>query len=125
VDAQRAAEIQVVLEGIPLPATRDALVLYAQVEDLAAASALARLPDREYDRLDAVGDALMSPPAPPRVPTRLPVEESGLPPGGDAYTDASAVSGAVRRSAPPANPPQQTIERQSELQQEQQERQED
>ena len=123
-DAQRAAEIQVVLEGIPLPATRDALVQYARAEDLAAASALARLPNREYDRLDAVGDALMSPAQPPSVPGRLPAEESGLPPGGDAYTDRFPTSGAVQRSAPPTNPPQQTIEQQSKLQQEQQERQE-
>jgi len=124
VDAQRAAEIQVVLEGIPLPAGRDALIRYARAEDLAAASALAQLPDREYDRLDAVGEALVNPPKPPRGPDRLPAEESGLPPGGDAYTDAFAMSGAVQRSAPPTNPPQQTLERQTELQQEQQERQE-
>ena len=34
---QRAAEIQVVLEGVKLPATRDQLVQYAALQDAAAA----------------------------------------------------------------------------------------
>jgi hypothetical protein len=124
VDAQRAAEIQVVLEGIPLPASRDALVRYARPEDAAAAVALEQLPDREYDRLDAVGEELMRPPEAPRAPDRPPRAESGGPPGAESYVEASPVSGAVRSSAPPTNPPQQTIEQQTELQQEQQQRQE-
>ena len=55
---QRAAEIQVVLEGIALPATRDELVRYAAPQDAAAAAVLERLPDRTYERLDDVGEAL-------------------------------------------------------------------
>lgn len=123
-DAQRAAEIEVVLEGIPLPASRDALVRYARPEDPGAAAALERLPDREYDRLDAVGEELRRGPEAPRAPEHPPRPESGRPPGGESYVEASPVSGAVRSSAPPTNPPQQTIEQQAQLQQEQQERQE-
>ena len=74
-EAQRAAEIQVVLEGIRLPASRDALVRYARPEDAAAASALQRLPDREYDRLDAVGEELMRTPEPPTNPPRQTIEQ--------------------------------------------------
>jgi Protein of unknown function (DUF2795) len=58
-DFQRAAEIQVLLEGVALPATRDELIQYASREDRAAAEALQQIPEREYDRLDAVGAALM------------------------------------------------------------------
>ena len=54
---QRAAEIQVVLEGIKLPATRDELVSYAM--DPAAAVELSAVPDRSYGRIDEVGEALL------------------------------------------------------------------
>jgi hypothetical protein len=85
---QRAAEIQVVLEGVRLPATRDELLRYAAGEDAAAAHELAGLPDREYESLDEVGEELVHvhPLLPAAVP--LPRAESGDPPGGDDYLNA-------------------------------------
>jgi Protein of unknown function (DUF2795) len=59
VNAQRAAEIQVVLEGIRLPATRGELIAYARSWDPAAATELEAIPDRAYDRIDEVGEALL------------------------------------------------------------------
>ena len=112
------------LEGVPLPATRDVLLRYAEGQDAAAAHELEQLPQGEYDRLDAVGEALLRPPKLPEPPQRLPRAESGRPPGGEAYLEPFEVSGSVRPSAPRTNPPQQTIEQQTELQQEQKARQE-
>lgn len=57
-NAREAAEIQVVLEGVPLPATKRALLAYAGSQDGAAAQRLAAIPDREYRSLDEVGEAL-------------------------------------------------------------------
>jgi hypothetical protein len=86
-DFQRAAEIQIVLEGISLPATRDELVEYARREDRSAAQALERIPDGEYDRLDAVGEALRRTAPQRREQTQLPRPESGEPPGGGDYLE--------------------------------------
>ena len=58
-NAQRAAEIQVVLEGVRLPATRGELMAYAGRWDTAAASELLAIGDRAYDRIDEVGEALL------------------------------------------------------------------
>ena len=121
---QRAAELQVVLEGVRLPATKRDLVEYARTQDESAVAELQRLPDREYSSLDEVGEALA--PVQPnwRKPDAdEPRDESGQPPGGDAYLDPHAEPGAVRPSAPPSNPPQKTLEEQSKKQKEQQERQ--
>ena len=124
-DHQRSAEIQALLEGVPLPASRGMLVSYAYAQDPAVAHELERqLPEREYDRLDAVGDALVQPPRPPQAPERTPRTESGRPPGGDDYLKAFPSSGAVRASAPRTNPPQETIEQQTKLQKKQKKRQE-
>jgi hypothetical protein len=56
---QRAAELQVVLEGVPLPARKRQLVEYARRENEHAARDLAAIPDREYASLDEVGEALV------------------------------------------------------------------
>jgi hypothetical protein len=125
VDAQLAAEIQVVLEGVPLPASKDELIRYAASQDGQTASILERLPAREYDRLDEVGEELMRPPTPPQPGQKLPRPESGKPPGGDAYLDPAPESGAVRRTAPPANPPQDALEQQTKTQKTQQKKQEE
>ncbi len=55
---RRAAEIQVVLEGIRLPATREELVRYAAGYDGSAANELALLPQGSYRDIDQVGEAL-------------------------------------------------------------------
>jgi hypothetical protein len=99
VDNSRAAELQVLLEGVSLPATKDQLLEYA-VQQRAAPlflEALGALPDRVYVRLDEVGEELVhvQPPAPPAEP-RTPGEESGDPPGGGAYTDRDPEPGRVR-----------------------------
>jgi Protein of unknown function (DUF2795) len=119
---QRAAEIQVLLEGIALPAMRDDLVRYAAPQDAAAAAELERLPDRRYERLDDVGEEL-APTAPVREssPSPLPRAESGEPPGGADYVKPHPDgTGEVRVGAPPGNPPQQAIRKASETQKDQQ-----
>jgi hypothetical protein len=63
VDTSRAAELQVLLKGVPLPATKDQLLEYAVQQraepDLIAA--LRGLPEREYKSLDEVGEELVRP----------------------------------------------------------------
>lgn len=100
-NAQRVNEIQVLLEGIPLPASRSMLVEYAAGEDREAAQLLEqRLPDQEYDRLDEVGELLLGGVRPTYASTPLPIAESGKPPGGDDYLSSSPEPGAVREPAP-------------------------
>ena len=100
-NVQRAAQVQVVLEGVPLPATKRELVAYARREDAEAARELESLPDREYRSLDEVGEELAPvQPSWPRPDATLPREESDLPPGGEAYTDPSAEPGWVRERGP-------------------------
>jgi uncharacterized protein DUF2795 len=124
VDTRLAAELQVVLEGVPLPAHKRELVEYARSQDDGMAEELATLPDREYRSLDEVGEALA-----PVQPSRsqpaaaVPREESDLPPGGDAYVDPHPEPGAVRHDAPLENPPQKALEKQSKAQNDQLERQ--
>jgi hypothetical protein len=119
-----AAEIQVVLEGVALPARRRELVAYARAHDLAAARMLEALPEREYRSLDEVGEALAPvQPSWPQPDAQLPRDESGKPPGGDAYLDPKAEPGSVRPSGPAANPPQRALQQQTKTQKQQQERQ--
>lgn len=123
-NAREAAEIQVVLEGVPLPAEKQELLAYARAQDQAAAQRLASIPDREYSSLDEVGEALAPvQPTRPRPDPPRPRDESGQPPGGDAYLDPHAEPGAVRPSGPASNPPQKVLEQQSKTQKEQAERQ--
>jgi hypothetical protein len=94
-DAQRSAELQVVLEGIRLPATKAELIAYARTQDPSFVDDLAALPDLSYNRIDAVGDLLYAKPKPPAPPQPKPRAESGLPPGGDDYVTPFPESGAV------------------------------
>ena len=125
VDTQRAAELQALLEGVPLPAQKRELVAYARSQDDRAPEELASLPDREYRSLDEVGEAL-APVQPPRPQPDAaePREESDLPPGGESYVKPHQAPGAVRHDAPPSNPPQKALEKQTKAQKEQLERQE-
>ena len=119
-NAQRAAEIQSILEGVPLPATRRQLLRYAQANDPTAVAELTGLPDEEYRRLDQVGAQLTLGPSVPRDRERAPRPESGKPPGGPDYLRAhSTDTGRVRHDAPRDNPPQQAIERASQQQKKQ------
>jgi hypothetical protein len=124
VSAQRAAELQVVLEGVPLPAKKQQLLDYARQEDESVVADLQRLPDREYSSLDEIGEAL-APVQPDWLPAepQQPRDESGRPPGGDSYTDPNPEPGSVRPSAPASNPPEKAIEQQTKTQKQQQEKQ--
>jgi hypothetical protein len=115
VNTKQTALIQVALEGVRLPATRASLIEYLRSEEPSLAPLLERLPDREYDRIDAVAEALLWPdrPAPSSVPS--PAPESGLPPGGESYVRPFGEPGGVRHDAPPSNPPQKEIERAAEV----------
>ena len=93
------AELQVLLEGVSLPAERASLVSYALHEGASGEqiALLRRLPEREYDNIDEVGEELLpvQPESEQHVP-HSPHEESGEPPGGDAYTQKQPESGQVR-----------------------------
>jgi Protein of unknown function (DUF2795) len=104
---QRAAELQVLLEGVPLPATRQELLEYAESTGGGGSfrAELERLPEREFRALDEVGEELAAvQPRYSRSDARETRAESGAPPGGAAYTDASAEPGWVRERGP-AGPP--------------------
>jgi hypothetical protein len=94
---QRAAEIQVVLEGIGLPATRDELVRYAAAEDPEAASALRTIADGSYRRIDDVGNALAATQPVARATPSLPRPESGEPPGGPDYVRPTRRAASAER----------------------------
>ena len=97
------AELQVALEGTPLPASKQALLERARAERLNGELTvlLERLPSREYRSLDEVAETL-EPVQPPRSSgdTKVPRPESGAPPGSDAYLDPSPESGRVRERLP-------------------------
>ena len=119
-NAQRVSEIQVLLEGVPLPASRAMLVDYAASEDRDAAQVLReRLPDEECDRLDKVGELLRGAVTSPHPPTPLPGPESGKPPGGDDYLRPFPEPGAVRESAPKSHPQSQVLQEQAKTQKKQ------
>lgn len=93
------AELQVLLEGVPLPSDLSTLVQYALHQGATGeqVAMLQRLPDRSYDTIDEVAEQLVSvQPRYEREEPHSPREESGAPPGGDAYTRARPESGAVR-----------------------------
>jgi hypothetical protein len=90
VDASRAAELQVLLEGVPLPAEKPTLLAYAvqQHAEPVFIDALRTLPEREYASIDEVAEQLvLVHPDPGSAAPPPPREESGGPPGGDAYTE--------------------------------------
>jgi Protein of unknown function (DUF2795) len=87
--AVNRAELEVSLEGVPLPAARSELVRYAAAHGAPpdAIEALTTLPDREFGSLDEVGEELAPvQPGRPEPEVRSPHEESGGPPGGERYT---------------------------------------
>jgi uncharacterized protein DUF2795 len=99
VELSSVAELQVLLEGVALPADRSEILGYAAQERATPAQIdlLRRLPERCFETIDEVAETLL-PVQPSRdgdVPHR-PREESGAPPGGDAYTQPQPESGAAR-----------------------------
>lgn len=98
-DPAGVAELQVLLEGVSLPSERSALVEYALSEGAGGEQLgmLRRLPERCYDNFDEVAEELMSvQPHHEHEEPEGPHEESGEPPGGDAYTQLHPKSGSVR-----------------------------
>jgi hypothetical protein len=87
-DIARAAQLQVLLEGVPLPAEKAELLEYAvrQRAEPQAIADLRKIPDQRYESLDEVGEALVRV-QPPDSDGAAPAphEESGDPPGGEAY----------------------------------------
>jgi hypothetical protein len=99
VEPASVAELQVLLEGVPLPSERSSLVEYALGQGATGGqmAMLRQLPHREYDTIDEVAEELLSAqPAREREEPHSPREESGDPPGRDAYTQPHPESGAVR-----------------------------
>jgi hypothetical protein len=87
------AQVEQLLVGVRLPATKQQLVDYARSQPggSRAAERLQQIPDREYTAIQDAGEAL-EPVQPVRSPTPAiepPKPESGLPPGGAAYTGGS------------------------------------
>jgi hypothetical protein len=97
-----AAETQVVLEGVPLPAEKRRLLEYAQRQDAEprVLAALRSIPDREYRAIDEVGEELARvQPSPQKGQPHEPGEESGKPPGHDDYTRVPRTRGDVREAS--------------------------
>jgi hypothetical protein len=86
------AQIEELLVGVPLPATKQELVDYARAQPggSRAAERLQRIADREYTAIQDAGEEL-EPVQPERSTPAIepPSPESGKPPGGDAYTGGS------------------------------------
>jgi len=98
-DAAVVAELQVLLEGVPLPSERSSIVRYALSEGATGEqlALLQGLPERRFDNIDEVAEELLGvQPSYEREEPAGPHEESGRPPGGDAYTQLHPKSGAVR-----------------------------
>lgn len=93
------AELQVLLEGVPLPNETSSLVRYALHQGASGGqlALLQRLPERRYGTIDEVAEELcgVQPPY-EHEDADAPHEESGAPPGGDAYTRPHSESGRVR-----------------------------
>ena len=120
-NTQRTSEIQAVLEGVPLPASKKQLLDYARAQDGSIVTDLEGLPDQDFDRLDQVAELLTMRPSAPKPEQDLPRPESGKPPGGPDYLKPfPSDTGAVRRTAPPDNPPQKAIQQASQTQKRQQ-----
>jgi hypothetical protein len=90
VNQAAAAELKTTLTGVSLPATRPELLEYAvrQHAEPMLLDALRSLPDgKEFTSLDEVVEELLRvQPARNGAPAHEPQEESGAPPGGDAYS---------------------------------------
>src|SRR5690349_14131175 len=94
-----AAELQVLLEGVPLPARKPQLLAYAREHDAdeRMLNVLRGLPEREYAYLDEVGETVARvQPERKREQPQPPREESDAVPGGEDYTRVPTDTGRVR-----------------------------
>jgi hypothetical protein len=89
VDFASVAELQVLLEGAPLPNERSSLLEYESHEGATwqQMTLLRQLPDRKFDTIDEIAEELVHvQPERKREVPHQPREESGDPPGGESYT---------------------------------------
>jgi hypothetical protein len=93
-----SVEVQTLLQGVPLPATKQELLAYARREGAGERElrALGDLPDREYRSLNDVREQLAPVQPQGRAVQKAPRAESGEPPGGDDYTRIPTDTGRVR-----------------------------
>jgi hypothetical protein len=102
-DPAAAAQLKALLVGVALPAKRADLLEYAvqQHAEPSLLGALQTLSDeREYASLNEVVEELLQvQPAWLDPVPQAPQEESGKPPGGEAYTEPHPEPGAVRESS--------------------------
>jgi hypothetical protein len=83
------SQVEALLVGITLPASKDELVAYARAQPGGerAATRLEQIPEREYRAIQEAGEEL-EPVQPEHEPTpriEQPHPESGQPPGGPGY----------------------------------------
>ena len=99
-DQAQAAILKSTLVGVALPARKPELLEYAvsQRAEPALLDPLRSLPDgKEFASLDDVVEELLQvQPARIDAVPHEPREESGQPPGGDAYTDRQRDTGRIR-----------------------------
>jgi len=94
-----AAELQVVLEGVPLPAEKNELLEYAssQGAEPRLLAALRAIRDKEYGYLDQVGEEVARvQPSWEEPPPQTPSEDSDAVPGGPDYIRVPSDTGRVR-----------------------------
>ena len=88
-DLASVAELQMLLEGVPLPNERATLLKYALHEGASGEQLdmLQRLTERRFESIDEIAEELVrvQPERKHEVPHQ-PREASGDPPGGKAYT---------------------------------------
>lgn len=97
-DSSATAELKTLLSGVDLPADKSALLEYAvqQRAEPSLLDGLRNLPEREYESLDEVAEALLHVQPIELAGEPHPREESGGPPGGDDYVNREPESGQVR-----------------------------
>jgi hypothetical protein len=100
VNQAHAAELKAALVGVALPATQPELLEYAvrqHVEPPLLDALRSLSQETEYASLDEVVEELLRV-QPPRIGSvpHEPSEESGAPPGGDAYTEVHPDTGRIR-----------------------------
>jgi hypothetical protein len=97
-EQSQAAELKTALTGIALPAQKPDLLEYAvkQHVEPPLLDGLRSLPaDKKFESLDAVIEELLQVQPNRASKPPEPHEESGAPPGGDAYTEKDPETGKV------------------------------
>ena len=96
------SQVEALLVGIDLPATKDQLVAYARAQPGGerAAQRLERIPDRQYRAIQEAGEEL-EPVQPERSEPKIvpPRPESGEPPGGPGYVGERTTPANVEADA--------------------------